>query len=348
MDFAVRLERTVNDLLALSADDGVGSARVAISERLHDRLIGELRRRLVAAVPDKVRISVLIDNLDRAWERGPQTQALVEFLLGLITAAEQLEAEVRREAAQSEPLQISVVIFLRSDIFTEVTAAAPEPDKIPVARLSWNDDDLRLQVLEERYVATREGSPLPDELWSRYFCSTIRGVLTPQYLTWRTLPRPRDLVFIANKAIVAAINHRSPQVEERDIIAAEKEYSQFALEALEVEAVGFEVPLIDLLFAFIGTEPMLTAERVRELVAEARVEDRGDEAIAYLRSLSFLGIQVGEREFMYAEDPRDLAKSEILAQRRLTGDVRYAVHPAFRPYLEIEDADLPPGQLSFA
>jgi hypothetical protein len=347
MDFAVRLERTVDDLVGLPADDGVGSARVAISERLHEKLIGELRRRLVAALPDKVRISVLIDNLDRAWERGPETIALAEFLLGLITASEQLEAEIRREAGQSEPLLISVAIFLRSDIFTEVAAVASEPDKIPVARLTWNDAELRLQVLEERYLATREGSALPDELWTRYFCPTVRGVSTPQYLTWRTLPRPRDLVFIANRAIVAAINHRSPNVEERDILAAEVEYSQFALEALEVEAGGFQIPLIDMLFAFIGTEPILDAEHIRELLTAAGVTNQTDEAIRYLRSLSFLGIRVSENSFMYAEDPRDLVRSDVLAERRLVNGLHYAVHPAFRPYLEIEDPDLPPGQLSF-
>jgi hypothetical protein len=348
MDFAVRLERTIDDLIELPDEDRVADARVAISERLHGRLIGELRRRLVAALSNKIRVAVLIDNLDRAWERGPASRALAEFLLGLITAAEQIEAEVRREAGKHEPLQITVAIFLRSDIFTEIAGIAPEPDKLPVSRLNWQDAELRVQVLEERYIAAREGSALPDELWERYFCPTVRGVPTRSYLTWRTLPRPRDLVFVANKAIIAAVNHRNPQIEERDVIIAEREYSQFAIEALEVEASELEPSMIDVLFEFIGSEPILAVADVRSLLREGGVrDDQLDDTINYLRSMSFLGVQVGESQFMYAEDPRDLAKSDVLARRRFPDrDFTYAVHPAFRPYLEIEDADLPPGQLT--
>jgi hypothetical protein len=90
-------------------------------------------------------------------------------------------------------------------------------------------------------------------------------------------------------------------------------------------------------------------EFVRALLGEAGVgEDQADEAINYLRSLSFLGVQVGERDFVYAEDPRDLSKSDMLAKRRRPGaEFAYSVHPAFRPYLEIHDVDLPPGQLAF-
>lgn len=348
LDFAVRLERTIEELLGLPENTGVSDTRVAISESLHGKLIGELRRRLVAALRDKIRIAVLIDNLDRAWERGPDARPMAEFFLGLITAAEQIEAEVKREAGKREPLLVTAAIFVRSDIYSEIASVASEPDKIPLARINWADAELRLQVLEERYVATREGAALPDELWDRYFCSTVRGVPTSRYLTWRTLPRPRDIVFIANKSIIAAINHRNPKVEERDVIAAELEYAQFALEALEVEAVGFKVPLTELLFEFIGSEPTLEAAQVREVLTGIGLEDQTADVITYLRSLSFLGVQVGEREFAYAEDPMDLAKSDVLARRKLPGrDARYAVHPAFRPYLEIEDADLPPGQLAF-
>jgi hypothetical protein len=349
-DFAVRLERTIEDLLAIPESDSLADERVAISEGLHEKMIGALRRRLVGALRHKVRVAVLIDNLDRSWEHGSKSAVLAEFLLGLITAAEQIEAEVRREGGHREPLQVAVAIFLRSDIYGAIAEVAAEPDKIPLTRINWNDPDLRIQVLEERYLATRSGSPLPDELWDRYFGKTVRGVDVRTYLTWRTLPRPRDLVYLANEAIVAAINHRSPLVEERDVLAAEIEYSQFAVEALEVEAGGvLPIEPIDLFFAFAGSDAVLTETGLRTLIRDAGVDEgEVDSVIGHLRALSFLGIEIGDNRFAWVEDARELARTDVLAQRRTAGaEARFALHPAYRPYLEIEDADLPAGQLSF-
>lgn len=349
-DFAVRLERTIERLLALGEIDGVEAERVAISEQVHTEVMGELRRKLVAALARKIRVAVIIDNLDRVWERGERTRPLGEFLFGLINAAERIESEVARETSGREPLRVAVAIFLRSDIFADIASVAPEPDKLPVTRMNWEDPELRIQILEERYLATREGSALPDELWDRYFCSTVRGVDVRAYLTWRTLPRPRDLLMLANRAIVTAINHRSPRVEERDVLIAERDYSQFAVEALEVEAPVTDCPVIDILFAFLGGEAWVSEARVRERLESAGVAtDRVGPVIDDLRALSFLGIEVHEDEFAYVDDTRELMRTDALARAR-SGEsgVRYAIHPAFRPYLDIDDPDLPPGQLELA
>jgi hypothetical protein len=346
-DFAVRLERTIERLLALGEASGVEAGRVAISEQVHSVVVGELRRKLIGALANKVRIAVLIDNLDRVWERGERTRALGDFLFGLITAAERIESEVSHESAVREPLRLAVAIFLRSDIFADIANVAPEPDKLPVTRLNWDEPELRLQVLEERYLATREGSALPDELWDRYFCSTVRGVDVREYLTWRTLPRPRDILFLANRAIVTAINHRNPRVEERDILLAESDYSQFAIEALEVEAPVTDCPIIDILFEFLGGEALLREEAVHERLRSAGVAaEHVERMVDDLRALSFLGVEVKEGEFVYVDDTRELSRTSALARVR-SGDqgVRYAINPAFRPYLDLADPDLPPGQL---
>ncbi len=348
-DFAVRLERTIENLIEIPSSGSIEGQRVAISERLHSRVIAELRRLLADALRDKVRVAILIDNLDRAWERGADTGRLAEFILGLLTAAEQLEGEFRRESGRREALSVTLAIFLRSDIYDQVSAAAAEPDKIPLARLEWRDPELLIQILEERYLVTREGSGLPDELWTKYFCDEVHGVDTRNYITWRTLPRPRDIVYFANAAITAAINHRDPRVEERDILSAEKDYSQFALEVLEVEDTGAYGPFGEVFFEFIGVDAVLSRIDVSDILGRAGVSTEDmEEAVEYLRSLSFLGLETDEGKFEFAEDPKDLAKIAALSRRRGESggvDRRYAVHPAFRPYLEIPDVDLPPGQL---
>jgi hypothetical protein len=349
-DFAVRLERTVERLVALDQANGVEAQRVAISEQVHSLVVGELRRKLIAALASKVRIAVLIDNLDRVWERGERTRPLGEFLFGLITAAERIESEISYEPAAREPLRLAVAIFLRSDIFADIATVAPEPDKLPVVRLNWDEPDLRLQLLEERYVATRNGSALPHELWDRYFCATVRGVDIREYLTWRTLPRPRDILFVANRAIVTAINHRAPRVEERDVLLAEKDYSQFAVEALEVESPTTDCPMIEILFGFLGGPAVLTEEEVRDRLREAGVlADHAQRTLDDLRALHFLGVEVREGEFVYVDDTRELVRTRELARVRAGArEMRLAIHPAFRPYLDLPDPDLPPGQLQLS
>jgi hypothetical protein len=349
MDFAVRLERTIEDLIGIPGSESLEAQRLAISEQLHTRVIAELRRLLIEALREKVRIAVLIDNLDRAWEQGPGAEQLAEFVLGLLTAAEQLEGEFRREAGRREPLAVTLAIFLRSDIFDQVTTIAAEPDKIPLARLEWRDPELLLQVLEDRYLAAREGNGLPDELWEKYFCATVRGVPVREYITWRILKRPRDIVYFANAAITAAINHRDPRVEERDVLFAESDYSQFALEVLEVEDNGEYGPFQEIYFEFFSAPTPLSRVDVCAALQRAGVpESDSANAIEYLRSLSFLGLETDLEKFEFAEGPKEQAKIAALAARRAESEnrvPRYVVHPAFRPYLEIHDGDLPPGQL---
>jgi hypothetical protein len=350
-DFAVRLERAVEDLVAIPSGEGVEAQRTAVSERLHTEMIAALRRDIVAALGDKVRIAVVIDNLDRAWDRSHQ-QDIAEFLLALVRASEQMENEVRHASGKTEPIALTVAVFLRSDIFDAVSEVAPEPDKLPVLRLDWRDPALLIRVIEERYAVTRDGEALPDELWEKYFSETVRGVDTRTYIVWRILPRPRDVVIFVNAAISSAINRRSPRVEEQDLEAAELTYSQFAFEVLTVENTERFGSLEDLLFGFLGAPSVLTESDVLDLLAAGGAGGADSAgALEYLRTLSFLGVEVREGGFAYLEDARDTWRIDGLAQRRADatgGTKRYCVHPAFRPYLEIEDCDLPEGQLSFA
>lgn len=106
--------------------------------------------------------------------------------------------------------------------------------------------------------------------------------------------------------------------------------------------------LVFVQFGFIGAESVISEQRVAEILRDGGIGATVlEEAMTYLRSVSFLGIVVNDDgRLMYAEDPWDLAKSVVLASRLDGQGVRtFAVHPAFRPYLEIEDVDLPPGQL---
>lgn len=341
LNFAVRLERLLDDLLEGLAvlPAGVSDAQAWLSERLHSTALSELRRLMGHALHERHRIAVLIDNLDKAWERDADREQQSRMILGLLSAVGRVERDFRREVAWKERVHVTLAVFLRADIFDVVRQHAREPDKIRTLQVSWDDRDLLARIIEDRYVAQRGEDARPEELWTDFFCESVRGRATREHLLWRSLPRPRDLVYLCNACILTAANHRHARIEEADIVAAEQDYSRFALDALMVEGSASE-ELDDILFDFAGVDPVLPLEDARALIAEGRPDIDADVVLSRLLRANFLGIEVGPDEYDYPAAEPSEKRARRLATRyaeRSGHSPRVTVHPAFRPYLGIAD-----------
>jgi len=185
-DFTVRLERCVGELLSIQAGEtttgSAESVRVAISESLHQGILKQLRLLLGKALTNKVRVAILVDNLDKAWDRQSDITSLTEFLLGLLSAAARLPVEFKHEDAHRLAVNLSLAVFLRSDIFYKLLDAAREPDKIVHSKINWNDKELLIRLIDERLVSSHQGLVQPAELWAKYFSPSVRGIPTREYL----------------------------------------------------------------------------------------------------------------------------------------------------------------------
>jgi hypothetical protein len=340
-EFAVRLERMVDQLELIELDEGgVEEPRKRMVQALHTGPIAQLRTLLGEVLKERTRVAVLIDNLDRGWDRASNIPQLSEMFLGLLVSTGKLEVEFAKQRRDKERVELTLGIFLRSDIFYYLKKQAREPDKLPATALLWNDPDLLLRVVEERFLVARGGETDPKTLWTQFFTPTVGGIPTPSYLLARVLPRPRDVLHICSAAISAAVTAGHHIVEESDLTKAEKAYSQFACDALRVENGVTLKELNEVLYRFMGCAPVLTEESVYELVSEAGVDiGKVGDVVDHLKALSFFGVEVRDSEFRYAEDPEDAKKIEVLAQKLEESagrPFRLEVHPAFRPYLEIE------------
>jgi hypothetical protein len=125
-----------------------------------------------------------------------------------------------------------------------------------------------------------------------------------------------------------------------DILQAERLYSQFAFEALLVEGNGDGADLESLLFEFIGLDEVVELSDVRDALGRGGVtEEEAQERITnQLLSLSFLGQEVHEDEYEFAENPRDRRRIDGLAQRLAATRgraPRFQIHPAYQAYLDI-------------
>ena len=334
-DFSTRLETCVQNLQRAVSDFSDGNSYFSISEALHSGILKELRGELAKFLSKKQRVAILIDNLDQAWERQNDIEALSEILWGLLDVARQLPEQLQRQAN----IQLSLAIFLRSDIFYRIRKVAHEPDKMPYSLLKWDSTELLCSIIEERFLSTFKTASGPEVLWNQYFCPTVNEISTRDYILETILKRPRDIIFFVNAAVTTAINGRHPRIEEEDILVAEKEYSQYAFESVNVENTLPDINLEDVLYEFVGMSAILTRSEVLDTLQEAGIsdEEKIEQMIEVLHDLTFLGMEVEEDTFVFSDAPEESRKNKTRARRfaRKKGqEERFQIHRAFQAFLE--------------
>ena len=341
VDFDVRLERAITRLESLDDAPSVEAERAAVVDALYRTELSELRRLLEGALSDRDRVALLIDNLDRAWDQHEDLSPLSYLLLGLLSSAPSITEDLRRGGGRHQRLPLTAAIFIRTDIYSQLVATALEPDKLPVRRLRWEDPLVLIQVIEERYAASLDREVPEGEFWERFFCEQVRGLDIRDYILSRVLPRPRDIIVYVQAAIEAAIVRQSAIVDVEHIYIADTAYSQFAYDAIKVEDPVLGARLEEAIVEFAGGRAILTEEEVHVILRRVGfAESELSLAINHLRNLSFLGIEVGEGDYDYADDIQLKRRADVLARRfadSRAADQRYEVHSAFRPYLGIAD-----------
>jgi hypothetical protein len=221
-----------------------------------------------------------------------------------------------------------------------VTRQTREPDKLAVSRLDWNDPEVLIRVLEERYAAV-QGVP-GDTLWTKLFTADVDGQPAKDWLLAAILPRPRDLVFLANAAITNAVNRQHPTVQSPDLLDARSEYSNYAIDSVLVEGEQDFPWLEDAIYEFAGAPGVLGATEVLRRIGQARPRRRttptDQEALVLLLQFSVLGVETESGAPTYVDNTHDLIRANALALSRAGDrDLRYHLHPAFRPFLEVAD-----------
>jgi hypothetical protein len=339
----------VGKLAAVSSGGSAEQFHQGISEALHNSLLSRLRSILSEVLSKKRHVILLIDNLDKPWTRKADTEHLTQFLLGLMTAAERVGEELRYGEHNKQSTRYNSAIFLRSDIFNRITEAADEPDKISHTRLSWNDSELLLRIIEERYVASHGPNSDAADMWHRYFCSDVRGIPTRDYLVSRILPRPRDIVYIVKAAVSFAVNRKHDRVEQKDVLDGEMQYSQYAWDSILVENNSVIPDLDEVLLEFVGGPCVLPQSIVRQHISSAGIDaEKVDGVITQLVGLTFLGVEVSQGKFAYADEKKELQKNLVLAARFAAAqenEHRYEINAPFRAYLELDESKtgLPSG-----
>lgn len=342
-DFSVRLETIIDALLERTdpSIDGLADARDNIGSALGGVMMRDLRRHLESSLTEFDRVAVLVDNLDKAWERSADLDDLSIVLLGLLTSIGRISNGFRIEARKGNPTAFTLSLFLRSDIYNHLVRVAREPDKIRTAAIEWEDPNLLLRVIEERYLYS-SGRNSSHDLWTKFFCANVEELPTKEYLLTRSLPRPRDLLYIVNAAVSNAVNAGHTFVEEEDIVRAAKSYSRFAVEAILVANSITTEKLEELLYELGGGPALIGEQDILVAMQRAGVnESLRDDVVAHLLSLEFLGRETAPDRYSYGDEGPQARLAEVLARKVAEArgtPARYRVHPAFCPYLELVES----------
>lgn len=342
-DFSVRLERCVESLLptASKVEGGVEARRMAISEALHSGTLKLLRDALSKALSPKDRVAVLVDNLDKAWNRHSDIETLTEFLLGLLKAANRITNDFRSVSATQKSVNVSLAVFVRADIFHRVASVARERDKIPYTKMIWSDETQLLRVIDERFASSvADMSGDPEAIWKRFFVSEVRQMPVKEYIVSQILPRPRDLLFLMKAAISTAVNRKHSQVTEDDILTAQRQYSQFAVDSILVENGVSLSKFEELLYEFAGRNVIQTRQQVGDILRKSGIAPSEENMVVdHLCELSFLGRETEDEVFRFAEDEKEARKIAVLARNLADANrssPRFRVNVAFCPFLEIQ------------
>ena len=336
-EFSIRLDNSVKALQEVESLGTAAQQRARISELLHMDIIGKARSYVGNVLSEKNKVVILIDNLDKAWKKGANLKELSTFLFGLISVSQDVAKEFNRQNPRREPVNLSIAVFLRSDIFQQISRYAREPDKISFQQIDWNDQELLTRVIEER-ILTSNISADTNDVWSKYFCDIVRGVPTKDYILQAILPRPRDLVFFVRYALTSAVNRGHSVIEESDILTAEGECSYHALESLVVEASPILERVEDLLYQFAGGAEIVNGYDLSVQMEKVSIPiEEQTEYLDALIGMSFFGVETKNGEFTFIYSEKDHKKALAMASKlnESPEKMRYKINKPFTAFLEL-------------
>lgn len=330
LDFWTRFENILDEC----KDYATGNKRIKVSEFLHDNLISQLKSMLINIFQeDYENVVILVDNLDKTWKIGTETELLSSFLFGLISVASRIKTELN---TKKHTMEFSLLIFLRSDIFSHIYRVAHERDKLRSYPITWNDSELLLKVIEERLIYNFPEYKA-EQIWENYFCTHVNGIPVKEFIISNIVPRPRDIVYLVLEALRNTIIKGHSKIEEGDILLALNRYSQYALDSLIVESDIEIGDMEKLLYEFAGHNRILTRKDLN-LIIEKSIGNNypPQKIIEMLCDRAFLGRQTSPTKFKYQYSFNDSIQRSL--QKNFldkTGEEWYEVNAPYRDYLEI-------------
>lgn len=344
-DFSTRLEEQIqklrdNEISKVGAGNN-NEFRMKVSEILHEGVINEMKEFFGKLIPKNHKLIVLVDNLDKSWRKDSRLNILSKYILGLLGVSGRIVRELSYIKSIQTNISFHLTIFLRTDIFKYIQSVAREPDKIEVSRLMWEDPEILFRIIEERFVELSKNKYQKNELFDRFFAASVNGVNTKEFIINSIFPRPRDLIYICKSCKDVAISRGHEKIEEKDILQAYSDYSNWIFKSLLVENNLALKQMENFLFELVGADNILVEEDLKRAFINSDIsvveQSDLDKMIDNLVELTILGREVENNKFIYEYDVENFKKIKKMAEK--FGSKRYRIHNALIPFLECKVID---------
>ena len=313
---------------------------------LEGRLLGQLQgselrqlRNLVCnfLTVEDWRLAIVIDDIVPRWTSFEERIQYSELLLSFLDAARTLWRDWNDYVARRGGRTLSMLVFVRSDIFGSMLDIEQEPDRIPHDTLQWENVDSLLDL-----IARRMDKSVPEQhlYWTDLLDADLPYELLKRFIHSSLLYRPRDIIFFFSRVLFHANRRRARTIEMRDLRQALNDYSEYAFKALAAEWCP-QIPDVEyLLISFLESSSTLTHEELESHLLRSNVSRYDiDEAIRFLVESQFLGMSIDEFNYQYAMTP---TQGDIMMRQAKRfansegGSKRFQVHRAFHHSLALD------------
>ncbi|WP_280883237.1 P-loop ATPase, Sll1717 family [Streptomyces pseudovenezuelae] len=266
---------------------------------------------------------LMVDQLELVWSAETDSNSMV---IGLLLAA--------KHAASLYGRAVSVLLFLRADIYDSLHFGEGDKFRGDELRIAWTEQALRDLALA-RARASAGAELTPEILWGDLFPAEVEGEETATYLFRRCLPRPRDAIQFLNlcQETASLINGRD-RITEADVVQAGRQFSDWKLKDLALEYLVAH-PFLKHLFPLFQNTGYVVTRTVLGTRFEAAAESLHRLFPAYADALTVHGVvdvlyAVGFLGVRRGNDVVFAGGDDLPAQFHET---EFHLHPCFRAAL---------------
>ena len=340
-DFAGRVISVLSKVIVTAPDMGLQERQSKAEESIKALREYELGRRLREfAEHEGITFFVIADDLDKHWK--PDSTQSIDLLIGLIAEVDRLQRFFQNS--------LTIVLFLREDIYDILTQFDDDLPKRNLLRLEWTQSNLRHLVAERLAIVADQANDDDENTWSVIFPESVNGMTSSEYILSRALPRPRDILDLCQKSIDQAQRNGHAFVTTQDILDGEASFSEGLFWSLAAEFRGLYPHIEAVLIEFEGIPESLPWEefkrRATDIIQTSRsivtgwIGSDGGVSAQYLAQVLFkiglIGLS-GE-----PTGPIHYCNGYSFSQTwgRVSSTPIVHIHPAFRRVLDVSRAVL--------
>ncbi len=345
LDFGSRVVATLSQVIASSPEMNIDERQTVAEEAVKSLRNYELGTHLRDfADSEGITYFIVADDLDKHWR--PSTKQSIDLLIGLI-------AEVSR-MQQYFQHHLKIVLFFREDIYDVLTRFDDDLPKRDIVRIEWTSTNLKRLVAERLAARVNLDVQGDDEIWSAIFPEQVGESMASEYILSRSLPRPRDVLNLCQKAIDQAQRNRHAYVTADDILDGERSFSEALFYSVTSEFRGLYPDLEEVLSEFIEAPQKMAWLEFEDIskraieenqailanwIGSGPSEDLNPHILAeVLFKIGLIGLSKEWNGRVHFCNGRSFPETLRLSSRRPF--VHF--HPAFTQFLEITEAVLRP------